>query len=291
MWVLVILSGAIVTLVWALIFYFGFKYRAGATADRTNPPKKARWLELGIAFTIFVIGLGIFIRSAQLYYRMYLPNVPTTDVTVVAKQWMWTFHSSAAPDEINELVVPLGRPTRLLMTSEDVIHSFYVPAFRIKQDVLPDRYTSLWFTPTKLGSFPIFCTQYCGLRHSEMTGMIRVVTPEAFAKYSELARLSPGGGTPLNSSPGETLFRTKGCIGCHDSGSKQAPSLMGVFGTWVKLRSGRKVLADDEYLRKSILEPQADLVEGFPLSMPSYHGQMTEVELSDLVAFIRGLKK
>jgi cytochrome c oxidase subunit 2 len=179
------------------------------------------------------------------------------------------------------------------MTSQDVIHSFFVPAFRVKQDVLPGRYTSTWFEATKTGDYHLFCTQYCGLEHAEMRGHVVVMSPEDFSKWQSSGSTglaeAPGGSTM--SSAGQKLFVTLGCVSCHGTGSPvRAPSLFGLYGTQVGLSDGRTVLADENYLRESILYPSAKIVMGYPAVMPSFQGVVSESQLNELVAFLKSLR-
>jgi cytochrome c oxidase subunit 2 len=179
--VLVGVCSFFVIVVLFLLIFFGIKYRAGTKADRSNPPTQWTKLELGVAFVILLFGFGTFVVSAKVYYGMYTPPNDARTVYVTAKQWMWKFQDMNGKNTINELTLPVNEPVRLVMTSEDVIHSLFVPAFRVKQDVLPGRYTSLWFTPTEVGDFLVLCTQYCGLSHSSMRATIHIVPKDAHA--------------------------------------------------------------------------------------------------------------
>jgi cytochrome c oxidase subunit II len=204
-------------------------------------------------------------------------------VYVVAKQWMWKLQHRNGKREINELHVPLGQPVRLIMTSQDAIHSFYVPAFRLKQDVLPGRYTGLWFTPTQLGEFQLFCAEYCGTEHSRMLGRIVVMPPAEYARW-----VASGTEHPSLAQYGFALFRKFGCSGCHAAGSTvHAPSLAGLLGREVHLQDGRTVIADENYVRDSILLPKKDVVAGFEPIMPSFAGQVSEEDIQALIAYLR----
>ena len=188
--------------------------------------------------------------------------------------------------EINDLHVPLGQPIRCTMTSEDVIHSFYIPEFRVKQDVLPGRYTSLWFTPTKVGTYHLFCAEFCGTEHSRMGGRVYVMTPSEYEAWLE-------GGADASLSPveaGEQLFGSLGCVTCHHDGkNSQGPDLDGVFGTMQALETGEEVLADENYVRDSILNPQGQIVAGYPRVMPSFKGMVTDMQITHLIAYLKSI--
>jgi cytochrome c oxidase subunit 2 len=196
---------------------------------------------------------------------------------------MWKFEHAEGQQEINELHVPVGRPVKLIMTSQDVIHSFFIPDFRIKQDVIPDRYTTAWFEATKPGRYHLFCSQYCGTEHAEMTGTILVLEPAEYQGWLS------GGGTVAQSpaDAGRKLFEQMGCAGCHQTnGHGAGPSLEGVFGTTVRLQGGATITADEAYVRESILDPTAKVVEGFQPVMPSFRGKLTEQQIMALIAYI-----
>ena len=201
---------------------------------------------------------------------------------MVGKQWMWKLQHPEGVEEINELHVPVNRPIKLTMTSEDVIHDFSVPAFRLKKDVVPGMYTTLWFQATKTGSFHLFCDQYCGTNHSLMRGEVIVMEPTEYEQW-----LSGGirGGTMAQS--GAKLYDQLACITCHGTG--RGPSLNGIYGKPVKLTDGKTVVADDAYLRESVLYPSAKIVEGYTPIMPTFKGQVTEEQLLQLIAYIKSL--
>jgi cytochrome c oxidase subunit 2 len=279
---LLIVCGAFMVLVWALMIYFCIRYRASAKIDRTNPPAQNRKLELVLILVILVFGLTTFSFSTRLYYRMYTPPSNAREIFGVAKQWLWVFHDPNGKDQINELTVPLNVPIKLTLISEDVIHSLFIPAFRVKQDVLPNRYTTLWFTATQLGDFPLFCTQYCGLSHANMTAVVHVINENPHPETFSLAR-----------PRGETLFREKGCASCHSVISDNpplGPNLRGLFGSKVILENGQSVLADEAYLRESILSPAAKVVKGFRPVMPPYAGVLNENEIRELLDLLKEWK-
>jgi cytochrome c oxidase subunit 2 len=198
---------------------------------------------------------------------------------------MWKLEHVEGQREINELHVPVGRDIEMIMTSQDVIHSFYVPAFRIKQDVLPGRYTTAWFRATKPGVYHLFCAEYCGTQHSGMIGQVVVMEP---AQYE--AWLSGGNTSGSLASNGENIFQQLGCVTCHRSDTQgRGPNLVGVFGKPVMLEDGRTVIADENYIRESILSPSAKVVKGFKPIMPVFQGLVSEEQLTELVAYVKSL--
>jgi cytochrome c oxidase subunit 2 len=209
-------------------------------------------------------------------------------VNVVGKQWMWKFQHLEGRQEINELHVPTGRPVRLSMTSEDVIHSFFVPAFRTKMDAVPGRYTAVWFEAIKPGAYPLYCAEYCGTLHSGMIGRVVALEPAEFQAW--LAGATGAGSLPV-AAAGERVYQAQGCPTCHEArgDSARGPSLAGLAGTTVPLEGGGTVTADDAYLRESIVTPQAKLVRGYPPIMPTYQGLVSEEELMQLIAYIKSL--
>jgi len=276
------LTGIVAIGVCIAIVFFAVRYRHGATVTRGIVGR-----ELGIEVAWIVVPLLLFILifawAARDFLRLYQPPADALPVYVVAKQWMWKLQQPGGRREINELHVPLGRPVRLLMTSQDAIHSFYVPAFRLKQDVLPGRYTSLWFTATQTGEFHLFCAEYCGSQHSQMLGRIVVMQPAEYARWAGSAEAAPS-----LAQYGFARFRELGCSGCHAAGSAvHAPSLRGLLGREVHLQDGRALVADENYIRDSILLPKKDVVAGFDPVMPSFAGQVSEDDIQALVAYIR----
>ena len=207
------------------------------------------------------------------------------EVYGVGKQWMWKFEHDTGQREINQLHVPINRDVKMIMSSQDVIHSFFVPAFRIKQDVLPGRYTTTWFHPTKLGTYHLFCAEYCGTQHSGMIGEVVVMDPSAYQAW-----LTAGGSAGSLSVSGEQMFQQMGCGTCHRSDTQgRGPNLAGVFGKQVMLDDGRTVTADENYIRESILNPAVKVVSGFKPIMPTYQGQVSEENLAELVAYIKSI--
>jgi cytochrome c oxidase subunit 2 len=228
--------------------------------------------------------LVFFVWGALVFFKQRTPPRDATEVYVVAKQWMWKLEHAEGQREINELHVPVGRDVKLIMTSQDVIHSFYVPVFRMKQDVLPGRYTVAWFRATKPGTYHLFCAEYCGTQHSGMIGSIVVMEP---AQYE--AWMSGGPAGPL-SVTGEKIFAELGCSTCHRSDAQgRGPNLHGVFGNPVALADGRTLVADENYIRECILDPGAKRVKGFQPIMPTFQGLVSEEQVNALVAYVKSL--
>jgi cytochrome c oxidase subunit 2 len=228
----------------------------------------------------------IFAWGAVVYFKERTPPADATEVYVVAKQWMWKLEHAEGQREINELHIPVGRDVRLIMTSQDVIHSFYVPAFRLKQDVLPGRYTVEWFRATKPGVYHLFCAEYCGTQHSGMVGSIVVLEPAQYEAWMN------GGSTGPLSATGEKIFAELGCSTCHRSDAQgRGPNLQGVFGKPVQLEDGRTVTADENYLRECILDPGARRVKGFQPLMPTFQGLVSEEQVNALVAYIKSISQ
>lgn len=271
----------------ALLATFAIHYRTGNKgANRDGAPSGLIWLEVAWITIPLALALGTFGWAAYLYVGAQTPPRDALTVFVVGRQWMWKFYHPAGAREIDELHVPLGKPVRLVMTSQDVIHSLFLPAMRVKQDVVPGRFTSLWFAPTRTGTFPIYCAEYCGTEHSRMRG--RVVVEEPF-RYEAWLRASSTDGTLA--AQGARHFRRLGCSGCHmaGGGNGPCPPLEGVYGGPVPLVSGEVVMADERYLMDSILRPNAQIVAGYGPMMPSFAGQIGEDELVALVAYLKSL--
>jgi cytochrome c oxidase subunit 2 len=275
--------------IFAVIVAFVIRYRFGGKRDRLRAPparrpKLQRRLEIAWSTIPLLLFLGAFAWAAELYFEHETAPLGAAPVFVVAKQWMWKLEHQDGVREIDTLHVPLGQPVRLVMTSEDVIHSFYVPAFRIKQDVLPGRYTSLWFTATREGRFHLFCSEYCGTDHAQMGGDIVVTSPAEYQRW--LARQADAGALAQR---GAALLSHYGCDGCHASASARAPSLAGLYGHRVRLADGSTIIADENFLRQSLMSPRARPVAGYPPIMPSYAGQMPETDLADVIVYLASL--
>jgi cytochrome c oxidase subunit 2 len=284
---LIAVSVVIVVLVVGAVVTFAVRYRQGSRAKRGSLPKFfSREVEVGwTAATLFAF-LFFFWWAGSSQLSELAPPKDAMEVHVVARQWMWKLEHPNGAREINTLHVPLGEPVKLVMTSQDVIHSFFVPAFRMKEDVLPGRYTETWFRATKPGTFHLLCAEFCGTDHSRMTGEVVVMQPDAYARW---ARAQPQGDDL--GREGAALFVSLGCSGCHAVGSAvHAPGLAGLYGGPVQLADGRTVTADDAYLRDSILQPRRDIVAGYEPVMPSFAGQIDDGAIVRLVAYIRSLK-
>jgi cytochrome c oxidase subunit 2 len=283
---LVVLSLATTLLIFVVIAIFGMKYRRrhGREAEQIEGS-----LILEIAWSVIPLGIFfvIFAWGAVIYFRMRTPPRDAAEIYVVGKQWMWKLQHVEGQREINELHVPVDRDIKLIMTSQDVIHSFFVPEFRLKQDVVPGRYTTLWFRATRPGTYHLFCTQYCGTEHSGMIGDVVVMNPADYQAW-----MSGGTVTGSLAQNGQTLFQQLGCSTCHRFDVQgRGPNLMGVFGKPVQLEDGRIVTADENYVRESILVPAAKVVSGFKPIMPSFQGQVSEDQLNALVAYVKSLSQ
>jgi cytochrome c oxidase subunit 2 len=272
-------------LIFCSIAFFAVRYRAGSKASRAHAGKENFKLEL--AWTIIPVGisLGIYVWAANLYYDMHVAPPDAVEIYVIGKQWMWKIQHPQGNREINELHIPVGRPIKLIMTSQDVIHSFFIPAFRVKQDVLPGRYSTEWFEATKTGEYHLFCAQYCGTSHASMTGKIIVMKQPDYQQW--LAGNLPG---ETMASTGDQVFQQFGCSTCHKQYNLgRGPSLQGLFGSTVHLQGGGIVIADQEYIRESILSPSAKVVEGYTPIMPTFRNQVTAEQVSQLVEYIKSL--
>lgn len=284
-WALTALSAFILVLVFVPILYFAVKYRRGSPADRTLA--KISTFKFEITWTIIplLVGLAIFAWSAEVFFHVETPPADALRVSVVGKQWMWKLQHAEGNREINELHVPVGRAVVLTMTSQDVIHDFFVPDFRTKQDVVPGRYTTEWFIPTKVGRYRIFCAQYCGANHAQMVGWVDVMEPADYEKWL----VTTGQGRTM-AAMGEDLFHRAGCSGCHEVSSKiQAPRLEGLYGHQVPLSSGQFVTADDQYIRDCILLPGSRNVAGYQNLMPTFKDRLSEEEIMELIAYIKSI--
>jgi cytochrome c oxidase subunit 2 len=282
------ICGAVATVLALLIVWFSIRYRAGAQVDRSNPPSQATALEVTWTVVPLLIFIAIFLWAAHQYTEGRRTPRSALPVYVVAKQWMWRLQHGSGRQEINELHVPIDQPVVLILASQDVIHSFYVPAFRVKQDVVPGRYTRLSFTANRLGEFRILCSEYCGTQHSAMLGRVVVMRKADYAHWLEAGPPSSSQITPA--MLGQGLYNRLACASCHAvSSSVGAPSLQGLYGTTVALEGGGHVIADDDYLRESIVSPKRQIVHGQAPLMPSYANQLSEDDLQNLVAYLRSL--
>jgi cytochrome c oxidase subunit 2 len=289
-WVAV--SAFFIVLISLVILFFFMRYRrrrrgeVGETTELRTLPVEITWSVIPL-----IIALGMFAWGVKVFFVTARPPADAVEYWVTGKQWMWKVQHPEGVREINTLHVPVGQPVRLTMTSEDVIHSFFIPAFRVKADVLPGRYTTVWFKPTKPGRYHLFCAEYCGAEHSVMGGWVEVLEPEEYERWLETGQTGP-----TMRASGEELFQQLACNTCHlldapPTGVKpRAPSLMDLFGAQVALAGGRAVTADETYIRESIVNPQAKVVAGWQPIMPTFKGQVTEEQLNALVAYIKTLK-
>jgi len=269
-----------------LVIGFSIRYRRGSKARRGPLPSLIR-SEIEIGWTLGTIFLALFLFwwASATYFSALATPPKAIEIHVLAKQWMWKVEHPDGAREINALHVPVNEPVRLIMTSQDVIHSFFVPAFRMKKDVLPGRATETWFQATRTGTYHLECAEYCGTDHSRMTGSIIVMSPDDYARWQtaqpQADNLAAAGGT---------LFDMLGCASCHETDGKRAPVLYGLYGRRVKLSTDEIIVADSAYIRDSILQPRKDLVAGYPPIMPSFKGAVSDADLARLVAYIRSLK-
>jgi cytochrome c oxidase subunit II len=274
-------------LIAGLLFYLGLRYRRRAAAE-TGAKGGSAPASLEIVWSVVPLGIVLFTFywGADVFFQIMRPPAGAEEYFVVGRQWMWKVQHPDGPKEINEMHVPVGRSIKLTITSEDVIHSFYVPAFRVKTDAIPGRYTTAWFRATQPGTYHLFCTEYCGTEHSKMIGRVIVMAPAAYEEWLAGGRWekSPG-------ASGADIFQARGCPTCHrPDTAARAPILNGLFGKEVALAGGGVVTADEAYLRESILRPAAKVVSGYPRIMPAYEGQLSEEEILLLIAHIRSLQ-
>jgi cytochrome c oxidase subunit 2 len=273
-------------LIFTLLLYFAVKYRR--RSDRDRPRLIEGGLLLEVIWTVVPLGLTVvmFAWGALLFAEIRTAPADALELHVFGNQWMWKIQHPSGQREINELHVPVGRPVKLTMTSEDVIHSFFVPAFRVKNDVLPGRYSTVWFEATAPGEYRLFCAEYCGTQHSGMFGRVVVLSLPEYEKW-----LSGGAADGSIAQAGEALLQSHGCNGCHRSGGAvPSPSLAGLLGRRVALAGGGNVIADEEYIRESILNPRAKIVAGFQPVMPTYKGLISEEGILQILAYIKSLE-
>jgi cytochrome c oxidase subunit 2 len=282
---LVAVSAFFAVLVTVLIIVFAVKYRRRHVDEVGAPIHGSLALELVWTGIPFILAMVMFVWGASVYFAIVRPPAETLDIYAVGKQWMWKFQHRGGQREINELHVPIDTPVRIILTSEDVLHDLYLPAFRVKMDAIPGRYTQLWFNATRAGTYHLFCAEYCGTKHSGMHGSVVVMPQNEYQAWL-------GGGVTEGTlaQQGEKLFTDLVCVTCHSAGSGQrGPELTGVFGSTVELANGERVTADAEYIRESILNPTAKIVAGFPPIMPTFQGQVSEEQLLALTEYIRSL--
>jgi cytochrome c oxidase subunit 2 len=274
-------------LISSILVFFVIRYRRRTPYEIPRPIAGSHKLETLWTVIPFVIAMTMFAWGARVYFEQYSPPTNAIEIYVVGKQWMWKIQHSTGQREINELHIPVGRKVKLIMTTEDVIHDFFVPAFRMKADVVPGRYTSEWFEATKPGTYHLFCAEYCGMNHSGMIGSVIVMEPREFDNW-----LSGNAGNQTPAVAGQQLYQSLGCVSCHGANGEggRGPTLAGLYGRQTLLSTGQTVRADEAYIRESIINPQAKLVAGFGPIMPTFQGQVSEDQLVQLLAFIKSLQ-
>jgi cytochrome c oxidase subunit 2 len=267
------------------IAFLAIRYRRAAVRDRTRRVGAKYWILEATWIAIpLILTMVMFLWGADTYFEQRVMPADAIEINVIGKQWMWKIYHPQGRHEINELHVPSGRPVVLRMISEDVIHSFFLPAFRVKMDVLPKRYTSLWFEATQPGTYHLFCTEYCGTDHAKMRGHVVVMQPAEYAEWLE------GGEEKPPVTAGEELFTREGCATCHFQGAQaRCPSLTNLFGQPVRIADGQVVTVDEAYLRESIVNPAAKVVAGYQPVMPTFEGRLSEEQIFHLIEYIKSL--
>jgi cytochrome c oxidase subunit 2 len=274
-------------LISGVIVFFVIKYRRRSPFEIPRPISGSHKLETMWSVIPFIIAMSMFAWGAQIYFENSRPPKNANEIYVVGKQWMWKIQHSTGQREINELHVPVGRKIKLIMTAEDTIHDFFIPAFRIKADVLPGKYTTQWFEATKAGTYHLFCAEYCGMNHSGMIGSVIVMQPSEFDNW-----LSGNAGQQSPAVAGQQLYQSLGCVTCHGANGEggRGPALVSLFGRKIDLTNGQSLTADEAYVRESIENPQAKIVAGFGPIMPTFQGQVTPEQLIQLMSFIKSLQ-
>ena len=292
LWVITIISLVFFVLITVVLVYFSIKYRRKRDDEETpyitgNEALEVIWTVIPSALLIL-----LFIYGFVVYKDMRTPPADAVEITVTGKQWLWTFDYYNGKKSINELYLEQNQPYKMVMRSDDVLHSFFIPGFRVKQDILPGRYTMLWFTPTKIGTFELFCAEYCGTGHSAMLAKVNVLSPEAYDIWEKGLQVE---GEKVADLPpaelGEKVYNEKGCNACHsvDGTVLVGPSFKGLMGETKEFTDGSSSAADENYIRQSILEPQAQVVKGYQPVMPSFKGILSDKEIDALVAYIKTL--
>ena len=274
-------------LISGVLIVFVVKYRRRTPHEIPRPVAGSHKLEMIWSVIPFIIAMSMFGWGAQIYFENSRPPRNANEIYVVGKQWMWKIQHSTGQREINELHVPVGRKIKLIMTSEDTIHDFFIPAFRIKADVLPGKYTMQWFEATRPGTYHLFCAEYCGMNHSGMIGSVIVMQPAEFDNW-----LSGNASQQSPAVAGQQLFQSLGCVSCHGANGEggRGPALAGLFGRRVFLTNNQTLTADEAYIRESIENPQAKVVDGFNPIMPTFQGQVTPEQLIQIISFIKSLQ-
>ena len=283
------ITAFVALLVVVLVVYFALKYR-DHTGDRVGAPVTGSVpLELGWSLIPFFIFIGVFVWASIVFFHIVRAPDQTLDIYSTGKRWMWRFQHVDGQREINELHVPLGRPVRVIFTSEDVLHDLFIPAFRVKADAVPGRYSAIWFEATKVGEYHLFCAEYCGTKHSGMIGTVYVMETADYEAWLAGGSSSSGGSM---AERGAQLFTQLACVTCHlADASGRGPSLVGLFGSTVTLDDGTKVVADESYLRESILTSQAKTVAGYQKLMPTFQGLVNENDVASLIEYIKSMQQ
>lgn len=271
-------------LIFGLIFYFMVKYRRRSDvipeATRQSIPLEIFWIVIPV-----LICVVLFLWSSEVYFRYQVAPQGSLEIFVIGKQWMWKVQHSEGPQEINELHIPVGVPVKLTMTSQDVIHDFFVPAFRQKMDVVPGRYATEWFQATQTGTYHFFCSQYCGAAHSAMVGWVDVMEPGDYSAWLQANATAPSVGLA-----GQRLFVQFGCAGCHaQDGSGRGPSMAGIYGKPATLQTGGEKVVDEDFIHQILVNPASLPIAGFPQIMPTFSGELDEEQMMDLIAYIKSL--
>jgi cytochrome c oxidase subunit 2 len=280
---------ALFLLITVVSLAFLWLYRRKGKATFTSPISHNNRLEITWTIIPTILVFVVFFWGFRSYLDMQVIETDAMEIKVTGKKWFWAFDYPNGVNSVNELVVPEGKPLKFLISSEDVIHSFYIPAFRTKMDAVPNRYTVVGTRPTKQGTFDIFCAEYCGKSHSEMIGKVRVVSTTEYNKWLEE---SESGGNISPAEFGAKLYVSKACATCHsvDGSANTGPTWKGIYGTKHKLADGREVLVDENYLRESMLDPNAKVVAGYQPVMPTYQGILKDKQIDALIAYIKSLK-
>lgn len=284
-----VVSILILTLVTVLFMVFAIRYRRKGQAGLTSGVDHNLKLELVWTIIPTILVMIVFAWGFKSYMKMSVVPKDAIEIKVTGQKWFWSFDYVEGVTTVNELTVPVGKPIKLLMSSTDVIHSFFVPSFRMKMDVVPNRYTVTWFEALNTGDYNIFCTEYCGTKHSEMIGKVKVVTAEEYEEWLEASSGPAAGVTPAEW--GAQLFKSRACVTCHSTnGSKVVgPSFAGRFGGQVFLTDGSQLMMDENYIRESILSPRAKIVLGYEPVMPTYQGLLKERDIDALIAYLKSL--
>ena len=284
---LLVLTVVFCLLVFGMVIIFAIKYRRRSEDEQPEQTHGNLVLELSWTIIPLFLSLFVFLLGADVFFRLQRPPSDPLEIYAVGKQWMWKIQHESGKREINTLHVPKGQPVRLTMTSEDVIHDFFIPAFRVKNDVLPGRYTTLWFEATQTGEFHLFCAEYCGTQHSGMIGKVIVLEP---ADYHDWLMGASSGESMVEA--GERQFQKLGCETCHKStATGRGPSLVGLYDKPVTLSNGQEIVVDSDYIRESILLPRAKIVAGYEPIMPIFEGQISEQSLLQIASYIKSLSE